>query len=214
MAGTACSTAVALANGATNNGTASVPALVRNATEGGEDKFVEAPLASATAVFKNISGADKRERGRERIERAWNLVNGGDGLLDRGGARRAVAAKRPPSTATSPTTVLRQSLRSSGMRQREGSTAVALANGASTNLSSPPSVAFRTSAGTDAVPSVAAKRPPSTATSPTTVLRQSLRSSGMRQREARTSLKVGGRASRSSSRIYPGRTRGREGEKG
>lgn len=31
------------------------------------------------------------------------------------------------------------------------STAVALANGASTNLSSPPSVAFRTSAGTDAV---------------------------------------------------------------
>lgn len=39
-------------------------------------------------LFKNISGADKRERGRERIERAWNLVNGGDGLLDRGGARQ------------------------------------------------------------------------------------------------------------------------------
>ncbi|TKA57499.1 hypothetical protein B0A53_00730 [Rhodotorula sp. CCFEE 5036] len=38
----------------TNNGTASVPALVRNATEGGEDKFVEAPLASATAVEQAV----------------------------------------------------------------------------------------------------------------------------------------------------------------
>lgn len=38
----------------TNNGTTPVPALVRNSTEGGEDKFVEAPLASATAVEQAV----------------------------------------------------------------------------------------------------------------------------------------------------------------
>ena len=53
-ASTSSSSEATAVNGQNTNSTTSVPALVRNATEGGEDKFVEAPLASATAVEQAV----------------------------------------------------------------------------------------------------------------------------------------------------------------
>lgn len=56
--------------------------------------------------------------------------------------RLAVAAKRLPSTVTTPTTVLRQSLRSSGMRQREARTSLSRRRWRAPPRSSRPSPPF------------------------------------------------------------------------